>query len=64
VPFGGGPHVCIGKHFALMEAQLAIATLARHFRPVLVDDSPVVLDAAVSLRPANGMRMKLEPRSS
>jgi cytochrome P450 len=64
VPFGGGPHVCIGKNFALMEAQLVIATLAREFRLVLADDPPIVFDASVSLRPAHGMRMRVEPRSS
>ena len=30
LPFGAGPHVCIGNHFAMMEAQLVLATLVQH----------------------------------
>ncbi len=64
VPFGGGPHVCIGKHFALTEAQIAIATLARQFRLTLAEDGPIPFDASISLRPMFGMRMRLSPRSA
>jgi len=31
-PFGGGPRACIGRQFALMEAQLALATVGRDYR--------------------------------
>lgn len=37
LPFGAGPHSCPGNHFALMEAQLVLATLVQ---PVTFDLVP------------------------
>jgi cytochrome P450 len=50
-PFGGGPRVCIGNGFAMMEAVLVLATLARRFRMELVRAAPVPLRPRITLAP-------------
>ncbi len=61
-PFGGGPRQCIGNAFALMEAALILATIARKFRLPLVANHPVVPLASITLRPRHGVRVTLELR--
>lgn len=38
VPFAGGPRACIGRHFAMLEATLALATLIRSHEVESIDD--------------------------
>src|SRR6267378_5786001 len=61
-PFGGGPRQCIGNTFALMEATLILATIARKFRLRLVANHPVVPLASITLRPRHGVGVTLESR--
>lgn len=61
-PFGGGPRVCIGNAFALMEARLLLAALARRWRLTVAPGHRVELDPLVTLRPKHGMRMVAQPR--
>jgi cytochrome P450 len=58
-PFGGGPRQCIGAGFAMMEAVLLLATIAARFDLELIDDQPVVPVPSFTLRPKNGIQMKL-----
>jgi cytochrome P450 len=61
-PFGGGPHLCIGAGFAMMEAQIVLATLAQHFHLDLVPNHPLDPEPMVTLRPRHGIKMSLLPR--
>jgi cytochrome P450 len=61
-PFGGGPRQCIGNMFALMEATLVLATVAQHFRLRMMPGQEVVPLASITLRPKNGVAMRLESR--
>lgn len=62
IPFSAGPRICIGNNFALMEAQLLLASIVQRFRLELVPNHPVALDPAITLRPRHGMRMTLRRR--
>jgi cytochrome P450 len=62
LPFGAGPRVCIGAHFALLEAQLALATLVQHASMKLVTSATVSYDPQVTLRPKGGMPMVVTKR--
>jgi cytochrome P450 len=61
-PFGGGQRLCIGNAFALMEAAILIGTIAQKYAFRLVSDQPVETQAALTLRPRNGMKMALHKR--
>jgi cytochrome P450 len=63
LPFGAGPRQCIGNHFALIEAQLIVATLAQRYRLHLVPGHPVTPWALITLRPRFGMPMTIERRA-
>ncbi len=64
LPFGGGPRVCIGAVLAMTEATLILAVLAQRYQPRLLDGETVTLQTRISLRPKDGMEMRLEKRAA
>lgn len=62
IPFGGGPRACIGSGFAMMEACLVLAHIARAYRLRVVSGHPVEAQGWITLRPRHGLRMTIEPR--
>lgn len=60
LPFGGGPRLCIGNMFALMEMQLILVGLLQRFEFQLVADQQIEMEALVTLRPKYGIRMDLK----
>lgn len=64
LPFGGGPRVCIGNGFAMMEARLILATVAQRCKLSLEPDQEVVPIQLVTVRPRDGIRMKVKVRDA
>ena len=62
-PFGGGPHMCVGKHLSLLEVKVALTMVTRRFRVRLVPDQTIRLDPGIALRPAPSMMVTVEARS-
>ena len=60
VPFGVGPHVCLGQPFAQLEMVITLATLLQHFHFSLPEGVEAVPEALMTLRPQGGMRLHVE----
>lgn len=58
-PFSGGPRQCIGNGFAMMEAQLILATVAQRYRPRCVPGHVLTPEPLITLRPKGGLPMNL-----
>jgi cytochrome P450 len=60
IPFGGGPRICIGNHFALMEGQIVLASLAGQVRFELVPGRDrVEPEPLLTLRPKDGVVVRV-----
>jgi cytochrome P450 len=62
LPFGVGPRICIGAHFALVEATLALARIIRDFRVELIDTAPVMPIGIVTTMPERSPMFRLARR--
>ena len=62
LPFGAGPRICIGAHFAQVEATLALAKLIGAFRVELIDKTPVIPVGVVTTQPDRSPVFVIKPR--
>jgi len=62
LPFGGGPRLCIGMNFALIESILLVAMVTRRARMELVPGQKIKPTLRPTLRPNAPIYMKLKPR--
>lgn len=62
LPFGGGPHVCIGNHFALAEMTIVLARLAQRGRLVALRPHEARPRGTTALGPSGGVPVRFEAR--
>jgi cytochrome P450 len=62
MPFGGGPRLCIGNNFALMEMQFVLAMMVRRYTFELVPNQQIEMNPLITLRPRYGIKVKVRKR--
>jgi unspecific monooxygenase len=62
LPFGVGPRICVGAHFALVEATLALARIIGTFRVELIEKKPVLPVGVVTTQPDRSPMFRITRR--
>jgi len=57
LPFGGGPRVCIGNHYAMLQILMILSELIRKYDFQLIPGQTIEARPMVILRPKHGIRM-------
>jgi cytochrome P450 len=60
LPFGGGPRLCIGNHFAMMVMQTVILRLVKEFSFSVPDSFVPAIDANLTLRAKQGINLYIQ----
>jgi cytochrome P450 len=64
LPFGGGPRICIGNHFSLMEAQILLAMMVSRYQLHHAHGAKIVRLRQVTTFPKYGMPMVVRSRKT
>ena len=62
IPFGGGPRLCIGHQFAVVEMQIALAMLFQRFEFERIGNEPVSMIPSITLRPGDPIHFRFWER--
>lgn len=62
MPFGAGPRICIGNHFALMEAQILLSMMVSRYTLHLEPGQTVEAQRQITTSPKGGLPMRLARR--
>jgi cytochrome P450 len=62
IPFGTGPHMCIGIHLAMAETQIVLAMMARRMKLAVERPEDVRMLSKITLQVAGGLPVKVEMR--
>ena len=62
VPFGGGPRICIGIHFAFVELILIVAKVLQKHTVIVAKEDRHEMSANITMRPKYGLKVYLSPR--
>ncbi len=64
IPFGGGPRVCLGQHFAMLEMHVVLAMLLREYEWSLVPGQDMTFEAIPLPRQRSGTIIELRRRAN